>query len=463
MKKPLLVLIVVGVAVGGTWSWWNARALSSSGALYRTVTLQKDDLLVTINATGTLQPEEVVDVGAQVAGKVAEFGKDPTTSKAIDYGSQVQPDTVLAKIDDSLYREELNQAKAELAKAQARLDQREIQVTEAEANIKRAEADLGQLHTKLEQTERDWDRAKKLVQQNVVSQQEYERLESTSQTARAAVAVGDAALLQARITVKVRKAAVEEAKADIQSTQASLNRVEKNLSYTTIKSPIAGVIIDRRVNIGQTVLASLNAPSLFLIAKDLKRMQVWASVNEADIGQIRVGMPARFTVDTFPDEVFHGTVAQIRLNAMMTQNVVSYTVVLTADNANGLLLPYLTANVDFEVDEKQNVPLVPNSALYWQPTLEQVASLARTMAKTILAGEGPGARKGEAPSGKVVWLQDGDFVRPISVHVGQTDGTHTEIIAGDLPADALIVTGLQPQLAADDAAASPFTPQLKKR
>ena len=145
-----------------------------------------------------------------------------------------------------------------------------------------------------------------------------------------------------------------------------------NLGYTTIKSPVRGVIIDRRVNIGQTVVASLNAPSLFLIAKDLRRMQVWASVNEADIGHIRLDMPVRFTVDAYAGETFHGKVTQIRMNATMTQNVVTYTVVVTTDNSNGKLLPYLTANVQFEMDQRSDVLLVPNAALRWKPQASQM-------------------------------------------------------------------------------------------
>ena len=166
---------------------------------------------------------------------------------------------------------------------------------------------------------------------------------------------------------KAAEANVAVGEATIQQNEAALEMAKTNLGYSTIKSPVDGVIIDRRVNIGQTVVASLNAPSLFLIAKDLRRMQVWASVNEADIGRIHPSMPVRFTVDAYPGEVFRGKVVQVRLNATMTQNVVTYTVVVTTDNSDGKLLPYLTANVNFELEQRDNVLLVPNAALRWKP------------------------------------------------------------------------------------------------
>ena len=149
--------------------------------------------------------------------------------------------------------------------------------------------------------------------------------------------------------------------------QANLEEASINLSYATIRSPVRGVIVDRRVNIGQTVVASLNAPSLFLIAKDLSRMEIWASVNESDVGAIHAGQSVRFTVSAFPTESFHGKVAQVRLNASMTQSVVTYTVVVEVENKDNKLLPYLTARLKFEVEERKDVLLVPNAALRWQP------------------------------------------------------------------------------------------------
>ena len=192
------------------------------------------------------------------------------------------------------------------------------------------------------------------------------------------------------------KAAIVQAKGTVAQAEATLKRALQNLNYCTIKSPVKGVIIDRRVNIGQTVVSSLNAPSLFLLAKDLNRLQVWVSVNEADIGRIKPGQPVTFTVDAQPGDVFPGKVGKIRLNATMTQNVVTYTVEVDTDNSGGKLLPYLTANVTFIVGERKNVLLVPNAALRWTPQLEQVVAEFRGSPKKAQGARGasPGQARG---------------------------------------------------------------------
>jgi HlyD family secretion protein len=265
----------------------------------------------TVSATGTVEPAEVVDVGAEVAGRIESFGADPRgktdpryRGKPIDYGSPVEEGTVLAQIDAALYV---------------------VRVEEAKANCLRTEAELDQAKARLELAEDQWQRARK---------------------GAATAAASD--LDSARINSKVARAGMAVAEAGLAQSRAALKAAEINLGYTTIKSPIKGLIIDRRVNIGQTVVGSLNAPSLFLIAKDAEKLQVWASVKEADIAKIHQGQAAQFTVDAFPREVFHGKVEQIRLNATMVRNVVTYTVVVTTDNPGGKLLPYLTANVQFE-------------------------------------------------------------------------------------------------------------------
>ena len=173
------------------------------------------------------------------------------------------------------------------------------------------------------------------------------------------------------------KAQVGVAQASIGQAQALLNSATTDLGYTEIKSPVKGVIVDRRVNVGQTQVSALSASSLFLLAKDLGRVQIWASVNEADIGRIHTGQKATFTVDTFPGEAFQGVVSQVRLNATMTQNVVTYTVVVTTENKDMRLLPYMTANVNFEIEHHDNVLKVPNAALRWKPRPQQIAPEVR--------------------------------------------------------------------------------------
>jgi HlyD family secretion protein len=291
MKKVGIALLLVGL-VGGAAAWYFRRD-GDQAVTFRTAPVARGDLLVSISATGTLEPEEVIDVGAQVAGQIMSFGKD-ADGKTVDYGSHVETGTVLAQIDDTLY-------KAQAAEADA-------QVQQAQAGLQVANANLEQARAKLYQAQRDWERAQKLGPSEALAQAQYDSYKSAYEIAQANVALSEASILQAQ-------AAVAQA-------EAANVRAKRNLDYTTIRSPVKGVIIDRRVNTGQTVVASLNAPSLFLLAKDLTRMQVWVAVNEADIGKIHPGQPVSFTVDAFPGEAFRGEVGKVRLNASMTQNVV---------------------------------------------------------------------------------------------------------------------------------------------
>src|SRR5262245_39852362 len=407
MKKLIILLVLAVLAGGGAFWYW--RSTAKPATTFRTAAVERGDLLTTINATGTVEPEEVVDVGAQVAGQIKNFGRDPRdSSRAIDYGSPVEEGTVLAQIDDALYLSQVNQAKA---------------------NLQRAEADMQQFRAKVAQTERDWNRSRALLPSSATTQEENDAARAAYETARSSLGIGDAAVAQAK---------------------AALQQAETNLGYCTIKSPVKGVIVDRRVNRGQTVVSSLNSPSLFLIAKDLKRLQVWASVNEADVGHIHSGQAVTFTVDAFPGEVFQGVVApdQPRLNASMTQNVVTYTVVVSTDNSSGKLLPYLTANLQFEVSRRKNALLVPNPALRWQPAAQQVAEDARADYLTSLRrqndlpAESPSAQaeKDHADRG-TVWVADNGFVRPIHVRIGLSDGVNTEVLDDALKEGDLVVTG----------------------
>jgi HlyD family secretion protein len=451
--------------------------------------------LATISATGTVEPEEVVDIGAQVAGQINVFGKDKD-GKTVDYGSAVEEGTVLAQIDDSLYA-------TDVALGTAQLEQ-------AKAGVIRAQADLEQMKAKLNQAQRDWDRAQKLGPSEALAQTQYDAYQSAFEVAKANVAVGES-------TITLDKAAVDQA-------DATLARAKRNLGYCTIKAPVKGVIIDRRVNIGQTVVSSLSAPSLFLLAKDLKRMQVWVSVNEADVGNIYPGQPVSFTADAYPGRVFKGEVGKVRLNAQMTQNVVTYTVEVVTDNSDGKLLPYLTANVQFELSRRQGVLLVPNSALRWYPaTADQVVPEARAALSEKAgkggnggsgksAGEGgkaagstdgqssspekgkrasreegkdppaekggdPAAEKGKAPGdekakrpaggGKrtiagTFWVIQDEFVRPVKVRVGLSDGTNTEVTGDEVKEGMEVVVGEQ-QAQTAAAAANPFVPQFRQK
>lgn len=456
MKKILLVLLML-VILGGSVAWYVGRD-SGAAAPLRTVPVRRDDLVATISATGTVEPDELIDIGAQVAGKILEFGVD-TNGKPIDYGSEVKKGMILARIDDSVYTAELASANAQLA--------------EANAGVKRAEADLAQVKAKLAQAERDWQRAQTLGVNEALAQVSYDAYKATYESAAAAVGVADASILQA--------------KANVDQARSTLDRAERNLSYTKIFSPVDGMIIDRRVNVGQTVVASLNAPSLFLIATDLRKMQVWVAVNEADVGHIHPGQPVSFTSDAFPGETFRGEVEKVRLNAQMTQNVVTYTVEVNTDNSSGKLLPYLTANVQFEVNRASDVLIVPNAALRWTPRPELIAPDAResqtqpsdgasasASAKNMdrgparmASGAGPGADVAEQASSlrpETVWVKDGQYVRPVPVMAGLTDGIDTQVESDELSeADEVVAGEAIAMTAGPNQQTNPFGPPQMRR
>ena len=413
---------LVAMLGGAGAIYYKSHSAAKPAARLQTAAVTRGDLVSTISATGTVEPEEVVNVGAQVAGLIVSFGPDPrSSSKLIDYGSVVEKDTILARIDPTFYEATLEQM---------------------EATLQHSEANQLQLEAKCRQAEREWDRAKVLFPQKAIADTDYDTAQSECESAKANVASGLA-------TIRQNKASVKTARV--------------NLGYCTIKSPVRGTIIDRRVNIGQTVVASLNAPSLFLIAKDLTRMQVWASVNEADIGRIRLEMPVRFTVDAHPDAKFVGKVTQIRMNAQMTQNVVTYTVVVTTDNTSGKLLPYLTANVQFEVARSTGDLLVPNAALRWTPATEQVDPTADPR---LIAD--PSA---SAPDRGRLWLVgDSGLVRPVEVTVHASDGTMTAVSGNAVREGMRVVSGQedadasegQPGAADGDNTSNPFMPKPPK-
>jgi HlyD family secretion protein len=304
-----------------------------------------------------------------VAGQIVSLGDDPrgTTDprykgKPVDFDTLVEEGTILARIDDAIYK--------------ARVDQEKAACERAKAELTAATAEPRQPH----------------------------------------VAVAHAAIAQSEAALKV---------------------AQISLDNTVIKSPIKGVILARRVNVGQNVGPDPKAASLFLIAKYPTKLQVWASVNEADIGRIHEGMEARFTVDAFPKETFKGKVAQMRLNAQMVQNVVLYTVVVTCDNADMKLRPYLTANLQFETASTRNVLRVPGEALRWKPQPDQVAPDAH--------GQVPAAndRASRVPR---LWAKDkdGEHVRPVEVQVGLSDGKLTEVSGPDVKEGMEVVIGEGP-------------------
>jgi len=421
--KKSFFLLICALLVGGVMVWRLAGGQKQNTS-YRTAEITRGDLLVSISATGTVEPEEVIDVGAQVAGQILSFGKD-LKGKSVDYGSEVEAGTILARIDDSIYTSSVAEAEAALQSSKA--------------NLQRAEADLAR-------AEQEWRRAKQLGPSEALSQSSYDSYESAWKIAKAQVSVSQAAIQQA---------------------EAALKRARRNLGYCTITSPVKGIIIDRRVNIGQTVVASLNAPSLFLLAKDLTRIQVWVAVNEADIGKIHPGQPVTFTVDAFPGQTFKGEVSKIRLNAAMTQNVVTYTVEIATDNSDGRLLPYLTANVLFHLQQLDNVLQAPNAALRWKPPVDKDTAGNKPEHGSHGMKGGRKTATAQTPengmSPGTLWvLAENGKPRSIKVQVGTSDGINTVVEGEGLHEGLQVITGIEtPNSNMDNNGGTPFTPKFR--
>lgn len=436
MKSIFSIALLLALIVGGM-KLYGGYGGKSEQVSFRTGVVQRSDLLQTIEATGTLEPEEVVDVGAQVVGRIKSFGLDPRgetdpkfKGKPVDYRSEVKEGTILAIIDDSVYVAQRNQALAA---------------------YERAKADLVQMEARLAQTDAEWQRAQRLRTLSVKGLSAIGKGEGMEIRG-----ISDADYVLAKSNYEVAKANIEVGKAAIAQQKSTLDLAETNLGYTIIKSPVEGTILDRRVNIGQTVVASLNAPSLFLIAKDLRKIQIWASVNEADIGGLKVGTPVSFTVDAFPDESFRGVVEQVRLNAKMTQNVVLYTVVVSTDNADLKLLPYLTATLQFEIARRDGVLTVPNTALRYNPPAELIAAEPSTTSTNE-------AEKRQTPddSRGTVWIRKGDRLTSIDVKLGVSDRVNTEITSDTLKEGDEVVLGVQPVGAAEQVN-NPFAPKMPR-
>lgn len=434
MKRLVMVVVALAViGVGGWFGWrWYAERSRPTAAAYRMGTVTTQDIVVSISATGTLVPEDVVDVGTQVNGMVSVFGVD-TEGKQIDYRSSVKADQTLAKIDDAIYA-------AQVAADEASLEQ-------AKSAVKVAEATREQSRARKDQAERDWARAQKLGESQALSQADYDASKSNFDQSEAAMAVADAQIAQAHSQVSI--------------AEAALQRSRRNLSYCTIKSPVDGVIIDRRVEIGQTVVSSLNAPSLFLIAKDLSRMLVLVQVNEADIGHVKAGDKVTFGADAFPGERFRGEVRKIRLNATMTQNVVTYTVEIATSNADLKLLPYLTANVRFVTARSERTLTVPNAALRWAPGgwEEPASSAGRGSGRE--GGRDSGQGSARKPASRVWVLRDGQPA-PVAVTAGLSDGTLTEITSDELREGDDVIVG-QASASAATGTTNPFAPTFGGR
>ena len=396
VKTTYKVIIAAAVAAvaGGAWVAFSGKSEGKVQLLFTPVV--RGDFVSKVQATGTLEPQELVDVGAQVTGEIKEFGTD-VNGKRVDYGSEVKEGQLLARIDDTLV--ELNIKRAEASVAQAR-----AQILSAEASVTQAKASISQAQANKNKAERDLARAQKLGVGDALSQMDYDQYVTAAESTAAA-------LESARAQLNTAEAQQASASAQLQSAQAQLESELRNRDYTRITTPVDGTIVVRQVNVGQTVVSSMNATTLFLVARDLSRMQIWASVNEADIAKVHPGQEVRYTVDALPNETFTGRVNKIRPNATMASNVVTYIVEVDIENPDRKLLPYMSANANFIIEEIKDCLMVADSAFDFHPKPNLVAS--------------PPAPPAEGAT--LIWKVVGDKVQPVQVIRGQGDGTRSII------------------------------------
>lgn len=379
-----LALIILSVAVISVVIAVYWKFYMVAPLQYRTQAVEKGDISQTVSANGTINPVTLVSVGTQVSGTVRKL--------YVDFNSKVEKGQILLELDDALLAAQQKQSAAN--------------VQNAEASLELATANEARMRT--------------LFAQEYVSRQE---LDSAVQ-------------------------AKKSAEAQLKLTQATVEKDRANLAYSVIRSPVSGVVVDRSVDVGQTVAASLQTPTLFKIAQDLSRMQIDANFAEADIGSIRVGQSVRFTVDAFPNRNFKGVVNLIRINPTTVSNVVTYDVVINVDNPERILLPGMTAYVNIAVAERKDVLLVPNAALRFKPANADVQKPAANQGNDAQKsgagrpGDSPGGvkPKRDAFSGKVYVLEQG-ALKPVSVSLGITDNRTTEIVGGELKAGDQIVVG----------------------
>lgn len=408
-SKQIMLIAAACLVALGGYYAYANRSAANPEQRYKAHALARGDVTQTVSANGTLNPVTLVSVGTQVSGTVKKLH--------VDFNHQVKAGQVLAELDDAIYSAQVRQSDASMASAQASLQLARANET----------------------------RMKSLFKEEYVSRQELDQ----------AVQVREAAEAQARLA------------------RAQNDRDRANLGYSVIRSPVSGVVVDRSIDVGQTVAASFQTPTLFKIAQDLTQMQIYTTFAEADIGAIRVDQPVRFNVDAFPNRSFSGKVKQVRLNPTTQQNVVTYNVVVAVENPEQVLLPGMTAYVSIVVAQKKAVLLVPNTALRFKPTetdkVEKAGGKADGEAAKSANGGRPGGQLGDggekrekrrdAGSGTVHVLSEGQL-KPLKISTGITDARFTEVVGGELKEGDRVITGENLPNAAPAASSSTFRMRL---
>src|SRR6058998_2334156 len=396
--RRIVSVVIVAVLVGGGVLAYLYTQSRGNAPKYRVARVERGPLTAAVSATGNLNAVVVVQVGSQVSGQIKDL--------LVDFNSIVKKNQVIARIDPDIFEAKVNAAKADLDSSRATVLNQEAQVERARADVDNARAALveakaftAKAQVQSLDAQRDYDRKTELFSRQLIAKSDLDTAQATYDAAmaqldstRAREQALTSGIQSALAQLRVAQATAESARAQVKQKDAALRQAQVDLDHTTILAPVDGVVVSRQVDVGQTVAASLQAPILFTIAQDLTRMQVETSVDEADIGRVRLDGPATFTVDAFPNETFRGQVTQIRKAAQIVQNVVTYTVVVAVSNPEGKLLPGMTANVKLVVAEKPNVLKVPNASLRFRPPGESAE-----VAPTSRGAGGPGG--GESQGG----------------------------------------------------------------
>lgn len=472
-SKYLFILLMILVALGGVGTW-RLYTVKADKPNYLFGGIDRGNIVMQVTMTGTLAAVKTVAVGTQVSGTVAEL--------YADFNSQVKEGQLLAKLDPALFQTQVDQAEAAVRTDEAILNNDLAAIAATKANIEKAKVDVLNAQVKFK-------RMKQLFDEGLETQDD---LDTATATRDADIAVLNATQAQ----LESNQAALKADQARLVQAQANLKNAQLNLDHCTIASPIAGTVISRNVDKGQTVAASFSTPTMFTIGEDLTKMQVSTNTDEADVGKLKAGMDATFTVDAFPGETFHGTINQVRLAATTVQNVVTDNAIINVPNPDLRLFPGMTANVKVVIEKSENVLRLPNSSLRFRPTLsdtemaeafkrageERFGNMYRmTMAggrpaQSTTAAGGPAAggmamglaggnrgggggnRGGTAPPrdqtaaanranrGRRVpiWILGEDkLLRPVVVRLGLTDGAQTEIVEGKLKEGDRIVVGVE--------------------
>src|SRR3982751_3699063 len=367
MKRALIGLLIVLAIGAGAGAYYIRRG--GPEVRVNTSPITRGDIVDTVGASGTLQAVTTVQVGSQVSGNIAYLGAD--------FNSIVKKGQVIAKLDPSLFEAQVEQSKANLAQSRA--------------NLAKAQSDLERMKVQLTDAQQKYARAQELAAKSLLPQSDLDSAKIAVDSAQASLGA--------------QQATVNQATASVSQSQASVNQNQVNLDHTVISAPIDGIVTQRSVDVGQTVAASMQAPTLFVIAADLTKMQVNANIDEADVGRIRPGQHVTFRVDAYPTDTFDGTVSQVRLQPVVVQNVTTYGTVIDVPNPELKLKPGMTANVKVEIAKRTNVLRIPNSALRFRPTAEVFAALNQQVPpeiqnagrpRTAQAAGAQGERTGQA-------------------------------------------------------------------